>query len=171
MSSEPDEEEDDFQPGQKRYITRAGAEKMHKELLKLLNEDRPKITAEVSFAAAQGDRSENAEYIYGKRRMRQIDSRIRFLQRRLDNCTVVDPAEQTDEGRVYFGATVVLEDEDGKRVTYQVVGPDEIDPRGGKLSVDSPIGRALLGKRKNDTVLVMRPAGEIELTVLKITYR
>lgn len=171
MSTDSDEDEDDFRPGQKRYITRQGAERMHKELLKLLNEERPKLTAEVSFAAAQGDRSENAEYIYGKRRLRQIDSRIRFLQRRLDNCTVVDPAEQTDDSRVYFGATVVLEDEDGKRVTYQVVGPDEIDPKGGKLSVDSPIGRALLGKGKDDTVVVHRPAGEIELTVVKIQYR
>ncbi|MDQ3266373.1 MAG: transcription elongation factor GreB [Myxococcota bacterium] len=169
----PDEEEDDevIRPGQKRYITRLGAEKLHKELVRLLTEERPKVTAEVSAAAAQGDRSENAEYIYGKKRLRQIDGRIRFLQRRLDVCTLVDPSEQTDSSKIYFGARVLLEDEDGKQTTYQVVGPDELDTKGGRISVDSPIGRALLGKRPGDSVTVHRPLGEIELTVLKISYR
>src|SRR5215471_743487 len=121
-----EEEHDDGQEekeraGQGRYITRAGAERLHAELLRLLNEERPKVTAEVSAAAAQGDRSENAEYIYGKKRLREIDRRIRFLQRRLDTSTIVAPEDQTDVERVWFGAWVTLEDEDGVERTYQIV--------------------------------------------------
>ncbi len=169
-NEETDDDELEPRPLGKRYITRKGAERLHRELLHLLNEERPKVTAEVSAAAAQGDRSENAEYIYGKKRLREIDRRIRFLQRRLDICTVVDPSEQTDTGKIYFGATVTLEDEDGQRTTYQVVGPDETDTKGGLISVESPIGRALLGKRLGDELTVVRPRGEIELTVLAIRY-
>lgn len=154
----------------KRYITRCGAERLHAELLRLLNVERPKITAEVSAAAAQGDRSENAEYTYGKRRLREIDRRLRFLQRRLDTATVVDPAEQRDRGRVYFGATVTLEDEEGRQSSYQVVGPDEIDARGGRVSVHSPVGRALIGKARGDTVTVLRPRGETDLEIVDIRY-
>jgi transcription elongation factor GreB len=154
----------------KQYITRAGADRLHRELLHLLNEERPKITAEVSAAAAQGDRSENAEYLYGKKRLREIDRRIRFLQHRLDVCTVVDPTEQKDRDRAYFGATVTLEDEQGVESRYQLVGPDEIDSRGGRISMDSPIGRALLGKRVGDFVEVLRPRGQVELTLLRIEY-
>src|SRR5690554_3414857 len=118
-----EEDEDEGKPKlSARYITRAGAERMHKELLQLLNVERPKVTAEVSAAAAQGDRSENAEYIYGKKRLREIDRRLRFLQKRLDTSIIVDPKEQKDLSRVFFGATVTLEDEDGKRTTYQIVG-------------------------------------------------
>jgi transcription elongation factor GreB len=153
-----------------QYITRAGADRLHRELLHLLSEERPKVTAEVSAAAAQGDRSENAEYIYGKKRLREIDRRIRYLQRRLDVCTVVDPVEQKDCQRVYFGATVTLEDEEGAVSRYQLVGPDEIDSRGGCISMDSPIGRALLGKRVGDQVEVHRPRGAVELTILRIEY-
>ena len=168
---EGDEDEDEAKGPGRRYLTRLGAERMHKELLGLLNAERPKVTAEVSAAAAQGDRSENAEYIYGKKRLREIDRRIRFLTRRLDTATLVEPTEQTDRERVYFGATVELEDEDGKRTTYQLVGSDEIDTAGGRISFDSPVGRALLRKRVGDTVEVTRPRGEIELTVVGITYR
>jgi transcription elongation factor GreB len=168
---EDDEQQEDAPAGVHRhYITRSGAERLHHELLRLLNTERPKVTSEVSAAAAQGDRSENAEYIYGKKRLREIDRRIRFLQKRLDKCTVVVPSEQTDLGRVYFGATVTLEDEDGQNATYQLVGPDEIDTRGGRISVDSPMGRALLGKRLGDEVTVQRPKGEVELTILTIRY-
>jgi transcription elongation factor GreB len=154
----------------RRYITRRGAERLHAELLWLLNEELPKVTAEVSAAAAQGDRSENAEYIYGKKRLREIDRRIHFLQRRLDACTVVVPSEQTDRSRVYFGATVTLEDEDGNQAQYQIVGADETDAKGGRISVESPIGQALLRKMQGDTVVVRRPRGEIELTILDIQY-
>ena len=128
------------------------------------------MTAEVAAAAAQGDRSENAEYIYGKKRLREIDRRIRFLQKRLDTATIVTPSEQADQSRVYFSATVTLEDEDGARTTYQIVGSDEIDTQGGRISVESPIGKALLGKRVGDDVTVLRPRGEIELTLLSIRY-
>src|SRR5689334_11442189 len=171
MSQE--EDDDDLEESgtpQKRYITRTGAERLHKELLRLLNEERPKVTAEVSAAAAQGDRSENAEYIYGKKRLREIDRRIRFLQKRLDTATIVNPAEQTDPGRVYFGATVTLKDEDGAKTTYQIVGSDEIDAQGWRISVESPIGKALLRKAIGDSVEVMRPRGEIELTIVSIQY-
>ncbi|HEX8434087.1 transcription elongation factor GreB [Archangium sp.] len=165
-----EEEEEKGSSGHRRYLTRTGAERMHKELLRLLNEERPKVTAEVSAAAAQGDRSENAEYIYGKKRLREIDRRIRFLQKRLDTATIVAPSEQTDTGHVYFGATVTLEDEDGARVTYQIVGSDEIDTAGGRISVESPIARALLRKKVGDSVEVVRPRGEIEYTIVRIRY-
>ena len=154
----------------RRYLTRAGAERMHAELLALLNVERPKVTAEVSAAAAQGDRSENAEYIYGKKRLREIDRRIRFLQRRLDTATIVVPEEQTDTERVWFGARVTLEDEDGTRRTYQIVGPDEIDASGVRVSVESPLGRSLLGKRRGEEVTVRRPRGEVEVVICEIRY-
>lgn len=168
---EQDEEEDEQPAGAaRRYLTRTGAERMHKELWRLLNEERPKVTAEVSAAAAQGDRSENAEYIYGKKRLREIDRRLRFLQKRLDTATIVVPSEQPDPSRVYFGATVTLEDEDGGQVTYQIVGSDEIDTAGGRISVDSPLARALLRKQVGDSVEVSRPRGEIEYTLVRIRY-
>jgi len=170
---EPDSDEDgDEGPagGARRYLTRAGAERMHAELLALLNVERPKVTSEVSAAAAQGDRSENAEYIYGKRRLREIDRRIRFLQRRLDTSTIVVPEEQTDTERVWFGALVTLEEEDGTRRTYQIVGPDEIDASGARVSVESPLGRSLLGKRRGEEVTVRRPRGEVEVVICEIRY-
>ncbi len=170
--ADDDLEDDDVPAGPgKRYLTRAGAERMHAELLRLLTEERPRVTAEVSAAAAQGDRSENAEYIYGKKRLREIDRRIRFLQRRLDTSTIVAPEDQTDTERVWFGAWVTLEDEEGGTRTYQIVGPDEIDARGTLVSVESPLGRSLLGRRRGDEVTVRRPRGEVELVVVDIRYR
>jgi len=167
---DPDDE-DEAPPRGKLYLTRAGSEVMHQELRHLLSVERPKVTAEVSAAAAQGDRSENAEYIYGKKRLREIDRRLQFLKKRLEISTVVDPREQTDTNRVYFGATVTLQNEEGgARTTYQIVGPDETDTRGGRISVESPIGRALVGRRKGETVTVKRPIGEVELTVVAIKY-
>ena len=172
-SQMPPDDKEYLQPeeGTRRgYITRSGAERLHAELLRLLNLERPKVTAEVSAAAAQGDRSENAEYIYGKKRLREIDRRIHFLQRRLDTLTVVVPAEQTDRARVYFGATVTLKNDEGEELVYQVVGADEIDAKGGLISVDSPIGRALLGKGPGDVISVQRPRGPIELEIVEINY-
>jgi transcription elongation factor GreB len=165
------EDEEGSAPPGKRYLTRAGAERMHAELLRLLNLERPKVTAEVSAAAAQGDRSENAEYIYGKRRLREIDRRIRFLQGRLDTSTIVDPEEQNDVERVWFGARVTIEEEDGTRRTFQIVGPDEIDATGSRVSVESPLGRSLLGKRRGDDVTVRRPRGEVDVVIAEIRYR
>jgi transcription elongation factor GreB len=168
--TEAEEDADEAKAAPRLYLTRAGAERLHNELLGLLTLERPRVTAEVSAAAAQGDRSENAEYIYGKKRLREIDRRIRFLQRRLDNSTVVDPREQKDHSHVYFGASLVLEDEDEKRTAYQLVGADETDARGGRISVDSPLGRALLGKRLGASVTVSRPRGEVEVTIIEIRY-
>ena len=153
------------------YITAAGAAKLREELHQLWVIERPRVTQEVADAAAQGDRSENAEYIYGKKRLREIDRRIRFLQRRLDTSTIVAPEDQGDTERVWFGAWVTLEDEDGTERTYQIVGPDEIDARGTLVSVESPLGRSLLGKRRGDDVTVRRPRGEVELVVRDIRYR
>jgi transcription elongation factor GreB len=168
----PDEEEEEAAPRGALYITTAGAERMRAELKQLLHTERPKVTQEVSHAAAMGDRSENAEYIYGKKRLREIDRRLRFLQKRLEKLTVVDPSEQKDTKKIYFGATITLENEDtGQKVTYQIVGPDETDTKEGRISVESPVARALLGKKQGDSVTVTRPMGEVDFTVLAIRYR
>ncbi len=169
----PDDEEDEADPKPRGpiYITRAGAETLRAELKHLLQVERPKVTAEVSFAASLGDRSENAEYIYGKRRLREIDRRLRFLDKRLERLTVVDPAEQRDPGRVYFGATVTLLNEDDRgQVRYQLVGPDETELKSGRISVDSPVGRALLGRHLGDVVTVRRPLGEVDFEIKRIDY-
>jgi transcription elongation factor GreB len=153
----------------KAYITPDGAAKLQAELKQLIEVERPKTVDEVATAAAHGDRSENAEYKYGKLRLRDIDRRIRFLQKRLDAIEVIDPKKQS--GRVvFFGATVEVEDEDGARKHYTIVGEDESEPKLGKISYASPIGRALLKRKVGDTVLVRRPAGEIELEITKIDY-
>lgn len=125
------------------------------------------MTAEVQAAAAQGDRSENAEYIYGKRRLRQIDSRIRFLTKRLEEVEVVS-APVADDGRAYFGSWITVEDEAGSESRFRLVGPDESDVENGRISVDSPIGRALLGKREDDEVTVRRPKGDITYLITQI---
>ena len=151
------------------YLTPAGAKKLQDELRQLASVERPKIIQKVADAAAQGDRSENAEYIYGKKRLREIDRRIRFLTKRLEAAVIVRP-DEVKEGEVRFGATVDLEDEEGERKTYTLVGPDESDPSAGKLSFKSPLGRALMKRKVGDVVTVQRPAGEIELEILAIRY-
>jgi len=128
------------------------------------------VTQEVADAAAQGDRSENAEYIYGKKRLREIDARVRFLTKRLDELTVVRDTPAVD-GKVYFGAWVRLEDDAGEELVYRVVGPDEFDVEAGKISVDSPVGRALLGREEGDEVAVRRPRGDAVYTILEVRYR
>lgn len=155
----------------KRYITRSGFERLRAELEQLWKEERPRVTHAVSVAAALGDRSENADYIYGKKRLREIDARIRFLTKRMDELEVVDVGPRADADRVYFGARVELEDEEGGRVRYQLVGPDEFDASKGRISVESPVGRALMGKRRGDEVRVRRPRGEVCFTILAIGYR
>ncbi len=164
-------EEEETRPTGTLYITPSGAGRLRAELKHLLTVERPKVTAEVSFAASLGDRSENAEYIYGKKRLREIDRRLRFLDKRLERLTVVDPTEHKDVSKVFFGATVTLEnEEDATRVTYQLVGPDETDLKTGKISVDSPVGRALLGKKAGEVVTVNRPRGEVEFALIAIKY-
>lgn len=152
------------------YITPLGAKKLQVELTNLLSNERRKVVQEVADAAAQGDRSENAEYIYGKKRLREIDRRIHFLTKRLDTAVLVDPSEQRKDGKVYFGATVEIEDEDGIRTSYQIVGEDEIDLGRGRVSWRSPLGRSLLKKAEGDTVILRRPSGEVELTVVSVRY-
>jgi transcription elongation factor GreB len=149
----------------KRYITRAGHERFRRELDQLWTVERRKVVAEVETAAAHGDRSENAEYQYGKRRLREIDRRVRYLSKLLEETTVVDPAERRVADKAYFGAWVTVEDEEGETATYQLVGPDEFDAAAGRISIESPLGRLLLGKRPGDTVLLRRPAGDRELTL------
>jgi transcription elongation factor GreB len=151
------------------YITPAGAERLQHELQQLARIERPKTVDEVATAAAHGDRSENAEYKYGKLRLRDIDRRIRFLTKRLDAAVVVDPQKQQGDS-VFFGATVEVEDEEGARKSYQLVGEDESEPDRGRISWRSPIGTALLKKRVGDFVTVRRPAGEIELEIVAISY-
>jgi len=152
------------------YITREGFEKLRAELDWLWTDERPKVTEAVSVAAALGDRSENADYIYGKKRLREIDSRIRFLTKRIDELTVVDAGPRKEADRVYFGAWVTIEDEDGDRQRYRLVGPDEFDATAGLISVDSPVGRALMGQRLGDEVVVRRPKGDTVYEVLEIDY-
>ena len=151
------------------YITPEGAKRLQEELGQLRSRERPKVVNEVADAAAQGDRSENAEYIYGKRRLREIDRRMRFLTKRLEAAVVVAPSAQSGD-RVFFGASVRVEDEDGKETRYQIVGEDEIDLSKGRVSWRSPIGRALLKKTAGDSVVVKRPNGDVELTIVEVTY-
>lgn len=155
--------------GTPNYITPAGAKRLQAELARLRSQDRPKIVQEVADAAAQGDRSENAEYIYGKKKLREIDRRIHFLTKRLEAAVVVEP-RQDDPGRVYFGAIVELEDENGDQATYRLVGEDELDLKAGDISWKSPLGRSLLQKREGDTFTFRRPSGELEMTVIKVRY-
>jgi transcription elongation factor GreB len=151
------------------YITPEGARRLADELVRLRTVERPRTVQEVADAAAQGDRSENAEYIYGKKRLREIDRRLNFLAKRLDNAVVVDPREQRGD-KAFFGATIEVEDEDGARRTYVLVGEDETDSSRGRISWRSPVGRALLGKRKGDVVVVHRPAGAVEIEVVAVRY-
>jgi len=152
-----------------RYITPEGRRRLEQELDRLWRVERPRVTREVSEAAAQGDRSENAEYIYGKKRLREIDRRVHFLRKRLDELQVVTPSA-SQAGRVFFGAWVTLEAEDGEPVEYRIVGPDESDADRGHISIDSPVARALLRKEEGDEVVVRRPAGAAHFTVLRIRY-
>jgi transcription elongation factor GreB len=153
----------------KIHITPEGARRLQEELERLWRVERPRVTREVAAAAALGDRSENAEYIYGKKRLREIDRRIEFLRKRFDQLVVVKPGEVARD-RVYFGAFVTLEDESGAEICYRLVGPDESDVATGAISIESLLGRALVGKRKGDEVDVQRPAGRALFTVLEIRY-
>ncbi len=156
-------------PKSSGYITPDGARKLRNELDQLWRVERPRVTQEVADAAAQGDRSENAEYIYGKRRLREIDRRVRFLSKRLDDVTVVNEPPK-DRSRVFFGAWATVEDEDGASARYRIVGADELDSEKGYISIDSPMARALLGKREGDEVMVRRPKGDALLTIADVSY-
>jgi len=152
-----------------RFITPEGQRRLREELEHLWRNERPKVTQAVQEAAAQGDRSENAEYTYGKRRLREIDRRVRFLRQRLDGMVVVDQPP-SDRKRVFFGAWVTLEKDDGTEVRYRVVGPDEIDMGTGYISMDSPMGKALLGKALDAEVSVQVPGGAAVYVIVGIEY-
>lgn len=171
--------------GEPHYITRAGALKLQEELTELWTKRR-KVVQDVADAAAQGDRSENAEYIYGKKKLREIDRRIHFLTKRLETATVVDPADREGgaNDRVFFGATVEIEDEDGVTATYRIVGADEIDLASGSISYKSPLARTLLKRKVGETVMFRKPPAfvrgtsvretnapeEVELTIVAVRY-
>jgi transcription elongation factor GreB len=157
------------QPRGSKFITPQGAARLKQELDHLWRVLRPQVTQAVQEAAAQGDRSENAEYIYGKRQLREIDRRVRFLRQRLDGMVVVG-APPSDRSRVFFGAWVQLEDDDGDEVEYRIVGPDEFDAATGLISMDSPLGRALMGKRLDDEVKVELPGGAKSYVVVRVRY-
>jgi len=155
--------------GVKNYITPAGHTRLKSELKVLVEVERPEVVRTVSWAASNGDRSENGDYIYGKRRLREIDHRIRFLMKRLEIAEVVDPHDQ-DRDRVFFGATVTYCDSSGTERTVSIVGTDEVDPSRGRISWISPVARALLRAREGDVVTLKTPAGTEELEVIEIRY-
>ena len=161
-----------YRPPQRRgsrYITPEGMQALRAELHQLWKVERPQVTAVVHEAAKNGDRSENGDYIYGKRRLREIDSRVRFLSKRIDELEVVEQLP-SDRDKIFFGAWVTVEGEDGKKQTYRIVGPDEFDLKQNKLSMDSPLAKALLGKRIDDDIIFHSPSGERELYIVAVAY-
>jgi len=174
---ESDQDEvDDIDPGPaipigvKNYMTPEGYRRMQDELRRLARDERPKIVETVAWAAGNGDRSENGDYIYGKKRLREIDSRIRFLTKRLESAEIVDPAQQKNRGQVFFGATVTYENARGEDKTVTIVGIDEADLDRGRISWVSPVARALLKARAGDIVELRTPAGAEPIEIVEISY-
>lgn len=160
-------------PGSKNYMTRRGNLVLREELDQLLRVERPKLVETVAWAAGNGDRSENGDYIYGKKRLREIDRRIRFLIKRIENAEVVDPAAQENVDQVFFGATVTIvdiEDPDAAEQTWQIVGVDEANASAGMISWISPLARALIKAREGDVVRFMSPAGVREIEIVEVKY-
>lgn len=155
----------------KNYMTPTGAATLQEELRKLMREERPKIVETVSWAASNGDRSENGDYIYGKKRLREIDRRARYLTKRLDSAVIVDPTQQQGLSQVFFGATVTYAREDGSEHTVKIVGVDEANVDAGKISWLSPVAKALMKARVDDTVTLRTPAGNETLDVVNIEYK
>lgn len=152
------------------YITPQGFKKLQDEFKELFHGERPKLVETVAWAAGNGDRSENGDYIYGKRRLREIDKRLKFLRDRIESAQVVDPKQVANE-KVVFGATVTIEDEDGTRKSYQIVGEDEIEPGANKISWKSPMAKALLGKSEGDEIEIQRPASTLIAEIISIEYK
>lgn len=174
---ESDDEDDDLDiglppipPGSKNYMTPEGHRAMREELLRLIDVDRPEVVSIVSWAASNGDRSENGDYIYGKRRLREIDRRIRFLTKRLEAAEVVDPSAHHGSDQIFFGATVTYENSEGQSHQVTIVGIDELDPLNGRISWISPVARALTKARTGDTVTLKTPTGMDELDILDVQY-
>jgi transcription elongation factor GreB len=178
FTKETDQDDDDQDAGAppvpaglKNYITPAGFKRLKDEALHLLDKERPELVKVIHWAASNGDRSENADYIYGKRRLREIDRRIRFLTKRLDAAMVVDPAGREDTDQVFFGATVTVLDQDGAEKTYSIVGIDEADGSRGRISWISPLAKALTKAREGDTVTFRTPGGDESLEIVGIEYK
>lgn len=152
------------------YITPEGFKKLQEEFRQLFHDERPKLVETVAWAAGNGDRSENGDYIYGKRRLREIDKRLKFLRDRIENAQVVDPTQVKSE-KIVFGATVTIIDEDGDEKMYQIVGEDEIEPGKNRISWKSPMAKALLGKAVGDEIEIQRPAGLLVAEVTAIRYK
>lgn len=157
--------------GLKNYITPAGFQRLKEEALQLLDQERPELVKVIQWAASNGDRSENADYIYGKRRLREIDRRIRFLTKRLDAAVVVDPAARESTDQVFFGATVTVANWDGTESTYSIVGIDEADVSRGRISWISPLAKALIKAREGDSVILRTPGGDEALDIVAVEYR
>lgn len=155
---------------EKHYITPMGARNLKAELDQLWRVKRPEVTRNVAAAAALGDRSENADYIYGKKLLREIDSRVRFLRKRIDNLEIVVSKPDNQE-KVYFGAWITLEDDEGNISTLRIVGADEIDLKKSWISLNSPVAKSLLGKNKGDYVILERPKGQTESCIIEISYQ
>ena len=173
--SEQDDDEDIPQaqalpPGTRNYITPAGYARLRDELAHLMTVERPSVVQVVSWAASNGDRSENGDYLYGKKRLREIDRRMRFLTRRLDIAEVVDPATQPNRDQVFFGATVLYLDKAGDEHEVAIVGVDEAEPLAGKISWISPVARALIKAREGDAVTLRTPGGVETLEILEVRY-
>ena len=171
--SEGDDEEletPELPTGTRNYITPAGHTRLKDELLHLIDVERPEVVRTVSWAASNGDRSENGDYIYGKKRLREIDRRIRFLTKRLDNAEVVDPAAREATDQVFFGATVRYATGEGRENRIRIVGIDEVDPARGQVSWISPIARALIKAREGDSVTLRTPVGVETLEILEVRY-
>ena len=174
---ESDNEDDDDLPqaqalpaGTKNYMTPEGYKRLRAELTHLMNVERPSVVQVVSWAASNGDRSENGDYLYGKKRLREIDRRMRFLTKRLDIAEVVDPALQPNRDQVFFGATVLYSDKAGEEHTVTIVGVDEAEPLAGKISWISPVARALIKAKEGDTVVLRTPGGIEELDIMEVRY-
>ncbi len=157
-------------PGTRNYITPAGHARLRDELENLVKRERPHIVEIVAWAASNGDRSENGDYIYGKRRLREIDRRIRFLSKRLDIAEIVDPLRQGDNDQIFFGARVTIADQEGQENTYTIVGVDEAEVSRGRISWVSPLARALLKAREGDSIRFQSPVGIRELEILEVMY-
>jgi len=170
------EDDDDFPdaaplpPGTRNYITPTGYAALRSELATLMLEERPAMVKIVSWAASNGDRSENGDYLYGKKRLREIDRRMRFLTKRLEIAEVVDPSSQPNQDQIFFGATVIYSDADGAEHTVTIVGVDEAEPLKGKISWISPVARALIKSKEGETVTLRTPSGVHELDILEIIY-
>ena len=172
-----DDDEDDLPEGAaplpagtKNYITEEGYNRLRNELMQLIDVERPDVVQIVSWAASNGDRSENGDYLYGKKRLREIDRRIRFLTRRLDKAEVVDPSLQGDNDQIFFGATVTYASQSGEETTITIVGMDEVDLDMNHVSWISPIAKALIKAREGDTVALRTPAGVEQIDILDVSY-